>query len=146
MDTTGYGGRKLEKSADVMTNDPKEPVVHLKVTGEVDRFAVVTPRMLSLRGVSGETLKGSVSIVPEEKYPFKILEAYAVDGKLKVRLSSEVQDGRPAYTLQVENLRTEAGSYNDTVRVKTDHPLQPEMDLRVYIYLRAQPSFEKKAG
>ena len=146
MDTSGYGGHKLEKSADVMTNDPKEPVVHLTIVGSVDRFATITPRMLSLRGVSGETLQGSVSIVPEEKYPFKILETYALDGKLKVQLGPAARDGRTAYALQVENLRTEAGSYQDTVRVKTDHPLQPEMDVRVYVYLRAQSSFEKKAN
>jgi hypothetical protein len=146
VDTTGYGGRKLEKSADVMTNDPKEPVVHLTISGSVDRFATITPRMLSLRGVSGETLQGSVNIVPEEKYPFRVLETYALNGKLKVQLNPAVQGGRAAYALQVENLRTEAGSYNDTVRVKTDHPLQPEMDVRVYVYLRAQPSFEKKAN
>lgn len=146
MDTTGYGGRRLEKSADVTTNDPKEPVVHLTIAGSVDRFATITPRMLSLRGVSGETMRGSVHIVPEEKYPFQILETYPVEGKLKVQVDEVTQDGRKAYALNVENLRTEAGSYNDTVRMKTDHPLQPEMDVRVYVYLRAQPSFEKKAN
>lgn len=146
MDTAGYGGRKLEKSADVMTNDPKEPVVNLRMAGQVDRFAAITPRMLSLRGMSGETLRGSVSIVPEEKYPFRVLGAYPVEGKLKVQLDEVTQDGKKAYALQVENLRNEAGSFNDTVRVKTDHPLQPEMDVRVYVYLRAQPSFEKKAN
>ncbi len=146
MDTAGYGGRKLEKSADVMTNDPKAPVVHLTIAGPVDRFAAITPRMLSLRGVSGETLRGSVSIVPEEKYPFKALGAYPVEGKLKVQLDEVTQDGKKAYALMVQNLRSEAGSYNDTVRVKTDHPLQPEMDVRVYVYLRAQTSFEKKAN
>lgn len=146
MDTAGYGGRKLEKSADVMTNDPKEPVVNLRMAGQVDRFAAITPRMLSLRGMSGETLRGSVSIVPEEKYPFRVLGAYPVEGRLKVQLDEVTQDGKKAYALQVENLRNEAGSFNDTVRVKTDHPLQPEMDVRVYVYLRAQPSFEKKAN
>jgi hypothetical protein len=146
VDTAGYGGRRLEKSADVMTNDPKEPVVHLTIVGPVDRFATITPRMLNLRGVSGETLQGSVSIVPDEKYPFKVLETYALDGKLKVQLNPAVQDGRTTYALRVENLRTEAGAYQDTVRLKTDHPLQPEMDVRVYVYLRAPPSFEKKAN
>lgn len=129
-----------------MTNDPKEPVVHLTIAGPVDRFATITPRMLSLRGVSGETLRGSVSIVPEEKYPFKVLDTYPLEGKLKVQLDPVTQDGKTTYALRVENLRTEAGSYNDTVRMKTDHPLQPEMDVRVYVYLRAQPSFEKKAN
>jgi len=146
VDTAGYGGRRLEKSADVMTDDPREPVVHLTIAGPVDRFATITPRMLSLRGVSGETLRGSVSIVPEEKYPFKVLDTYPLEGKLKVQLDPVTQDGKTTYALRVENLRTEAGSYNDTVRMKTDHPLQPEMDVRVYVYLRAQPSFEKKAN
>ncbi len=146
MDTAGYGGRRLEKSAEVMTNDPKESVVHLTIAGPVDRFATITPRMLSLRGVSGETLHGSVSIVPEEKYPFKVLDTYPLEGKLKVQLDPVTQGGKTTYALRVENLRTEAGSYNDTVRMKTDHPLQPEMDVRVYVYLRAQPSFEKKAN
>jgi hypothetical protein len=146
VDTAGYGGRKLEKSAEVMTNDPKEPVVHLTITGAVDRFATITPRMLSLRGMSGETLRGSVHIVPEEKYPFKILGTYPLEGKLRVQLDEVIQDGKTAYALMVENLKTDAGSYNDTVRVKTDNPLQPEMDVRVYVYLRAQPSFEKKTN
>lgn len=144
MDTAGYGGRRLEKGADVLTNDPKEPVAHLTVAGQVDRFATITPRMLSLRGVSGETLRGSVRIVPEEKYPFKILGTYPMEGKLKVQLDEVTQDGKTTYALMVENMRTEAGSYHDTVRLKTDNPLQPEMDVRVYVYLRAQPSFEKK--
>jgi hypothetical protein len=146
VDTAGYGGRRLEKSADVMTNDPNEPVVHLTIAGPVDRFAAITPRSLSLRGVSGETLQGSVRIVPEEKYPFKVLKVYPVEGKLKVQLDEVIQDGKTAYALLVENLSRDAGSYNDTVRVKTDNPLQPEVDVRVYVYLRAQPSFEKKAN
>jgi hypothetical protein len=136
----------VEKSAEVMTSDPVEPVVHLTIAGQVDRFAAIHPRTLSLRGVSGETLRGSVSIVPEDKYPFKIMSAQPVEGKLKVQLDEVVQDGKKAYSLVVESLRNEAGSYFDTVRLKTDSPLQPEMDVRVYVYLRAQPSFEKKVN
>jgi hypothetical protein len=146
VDTSGYGGRRLEKSAEVMTSDPGEPVVHLTISGQVDRFAAITPRTLSLRGVSGEILRGSVSIVPEEKYPFTILSVYPTEGKLKVQLDEVMQDGRKGYALMVETLLSEAGSYFDTVRLKTDSPLQPEMDVRVYVYLRAQPSFEKKVN
>jgi hypothetical protein len=144
VDTTGYGGKKMEKSAEVLTNDPKEPVVHLMVAGQVDRFATITPRMLNLRGMSGETLRGTVSIVPEEKYPFKILSAHPLEGKLRVQLNEVQEGGKTAYALVVENLKTDAGSYNDTVRLKTDNPIQPELDVRVFIYLRAQPSSEKK--
>jgi hypothetical protein len=146
VDTTGYGGKKMEKSAEVLTNDPQEPVVHLMVSGPVDRFATITPRTLSLRGMSGETLRGTVSIVPEEKYPFKILGAHPLEGKLKLQLNEAQEGGKSAYALVVENLKSDAGSYNDIVRLKTDNPLQPEMDVRVFIYLRAQPSSEKKTN
>jgi len=129
-----------------MTSDPVEPVVHLTIAGQVDRFAAITPRTLSLRGVSGETLRGSVRIVPEEKYPFHITSVQPLEGKIKVQLDEVVLDGRKSYSLEVESLRNEAGSFFDTVRLKTDSPLQPEMDVRVYVYLRAQPAFEKKVN
>jgi hypothetical protein len=134
----------LEKSAEVMTNDPKEPVVQLLVKGAVDRFAAITPRMLSLRGQAGEKLSGTVNIMPEDKHPFKVLSAQAREGKLKVGLNEANVGGKTAYTLSVENLKSEAGSFNDTVVLKTDSPLQPELDVRVFVYLRAAPPAEKK--
>jgi hypothetical protein len=91
-------------------------------------------------------LRGSVRIVPEEKYPFHITSVQPLEGKIKVQLDEVVLDGRKSYSLEVESLRNEAGSFFDTVRLKTDSPLQPEMDVRVYVYLRAQPAFEKKVN
>ena len=102
--------------------------------------------MLNLRGTAGEKLQGTVNIVPEDKYPFKVLSVGAREGKLKrVGLSEGNEGGKRAYTLLVENLKTEAGSFNDTVVLKTDSPLQPELDVRVFVYLRAGPPAEKKA-
>jgi len=119
--------------------------VQLSIVGTVDRFAAINPRMLNLRGAAGEKLQGTVSIVPEDKYPFKVLSASAREGKLKAGLSESKEGGRTAYSLVVENLKTEAGSFNDTVVLKTDSPLQPEIDVRVFVYLRAAPPAEKKA-
>jgi hypothetical protein len=128
-----------------MTSDAKEPTIHLLVRGEVDRFAAISPRMLSLRGQAGDKLQGSVIIVPEDKYAFKLLSAQAREGNLKVGLNERKEGGKTAYTLMVENLRSEAGSFNDTVVLKTDNPLKPELDVRVFVYLRAAPPVEKKA-
>jgi len=120
-------------------------VVQLAIAGTVDRFAAINPRMLNLRGAAGEKLQGTVDIVPDDKYPFKVLSARAREGKLKVGLSEGNEGGKRAYTLLVESLKTEAGSFNDTVVLKTDSPLQPEIDVRVFVYLRAAPPAEKKA-
>jgi len=129
----------------VLTNDPKEPVVQLSISGMVDRFAAINPRMLNLRGTAGEKLQGTVNIVPEDKYPFKVLSARVLDGKLKASLSEVQEAGRTAYSIVVENLKTEAGSFNDTVVLKTDSPLRPELDVRVFVYLRSAQPAEKKA-
>ncbi len=135
----------MSKTAEVVSNDPKEPVVQLMVAGSVDKFATITPRMVSLRGAVGETLKQSVTIVPEDKYPFKILEAQARDGKnIRVALNEVTEAGKPSYALVVENLQSAAGSYNDSVVLKTDSKLQPELEVRVFIYLRPAPAGEKK--
>ena len=112
--------------------------------GQVDRFAAINPRMLNLRGMAGETIQGTVRIVPEDKYPFKILSAETKEGKLKILLNEVKEGNKAAYALLVQNLRADAGSYNDTVVLKTDNNLQPEIDVRVFVYLRAQQPAEKR--
>lgn len=137
----------MSKSVEVVSNDPKEPVAQLMVSGNVDKFATITPRMVSLRGAAGETLRQTVAILPEAKYPFKILEARALDGKhIRLALNEATEAGKPVYALVVENLQTDAGSYNDTVVLKTDSKLQPELEVRVFIYLRPPTDGEKKKG
>jgi hypothetical protein len=137
----------MQKSAEVVSNDPKEPVVQLVISGAVDKFATITPRMVSLRGTAGETLMQTVTITPESKYPFKIVGAEARDGKnISFRLN-EVKGADPnAYALVVQNLRTDAGSFNDIVVLRTDNLIKPELDVRVYVYLRPQPPAEKKTN
>ena len=137
----------MDKSAEVLTNDPKEPVVQLMVKGSVDKFATINPRMLNLRGNVGEALEGTVIIVPEDKYPFKVVSVAAKEGKnIRVALNETKEGGKAAYALVVKNLKADAGSYTDTVVLKTDSKLQPELDVRVYTYLRAQPPAEKKVN
>jgi hypothetical protein len=120
-------------------------VVQLAIAGMVERFVEISPRALNLRGLAGEELQGTVRIVPEDKYPLKVISAQAREGRLNVSLSEVKQGGKTAYALSVENIKVEAGSYNDTVVMKTDSPIQPELDVRVFVYLRASPPPEKKA-
>ena len=117
------------------------------VKGPVDKFATINPRMLNLRGNVGEALEGTVIIVPDDKYPFKVVSVEAREGKnIRVALNETKEGGKAAYALVVKNLKTDAGSYSDTVVLKTDSRLQPELDVRVYTYLRSQPPAEKKAN
>jgi hypothetical protein len=135
----------MEKSAEVMSNDPKEPVVHLVVAGPVDKFVTINPRMLNLRGTAGERLQGTLTVIPEDKYPFRLTAVQPREGRLKASFNETRQEGKPAYTILAENVKAEAGSYSDTLVLKTDNPLQPELEVRVYVYLRSAETSEKKA-
>jgi hypothetical protein len=135
----------MDKSAEVMSNDLREPVVHLVVAGPVDKFATISPRMLNLRGTAGDHLQGTLTVVPEEKYPFRLTGVQSREGRVKADFSAAQQEGRTAYTIRVENVKSDAGSFSDTLVLKTDSSVQPELEARVYVYLRAADSQEKKA-
>lgn len=131
----------MKKTAGVYTNDKNRPRQDLVISGQVDNFATIRPQHVSLRGFVGDSIKGQVSIIPEKKYPFKITEARAKDGKnINFKLDEiESADGQ-AYELTVENLREKTGRFYDTIILKTDSKIRPELNVRVYGYLRTRQS------
>ena len=127
----------MRKTAGVYTNDINRPRHDLVISGPVEKFATIRPQHVSLRGYAGDPIKGQVSIIPEKKYPFKIIEARAKDGKnIQFQLDEVKHSKGQAYELKVENLRQKTGRYYDTIILKTDSKIRPELNLRVYGYLR----------
>ena len=131
----------MKKTAGVYTNDKNRPQQDLVISGMVEKFATIRPQHVSLRGVAGDSIKGQVSIIPEKKYPFKILDARAQDGKnINFQLDEVKNPKGPAYELKVENLSQKTGRYFDTVILKTDSKVRPELNVVVYGYLRDRKS------
>ncbi len=129
----------MKKTAGVYTNDQSLPRQDLVVTGQVENFVTIRPRHVSLRGYTGDPIKGTVTIIPEKKYPLKILEARPRNGKnIKIELGEVKKSGVAAYELEVENRRQETGRYYDTIILKTDSKVRPELIVKVYGYLRAR--------
>jgi hypothetical protein len=140
VNTKGYGGRQLKKNIRVHTNDPKQPIFTLVIVGSVEKFATINPPSVSLRGFVGDSISKSVSIIPEEKYAFKITKARARSGKnIKLRIEEVENAGRREYALFVENLKQEKGRYSDLIILETDSKIKPKFNLRVYGHLRARP-------
>lgn len=82
-----------------------------------------------------------VAIIPEKKYPFKILSAKAESGKnISIQLDEIQKSEGAAYELKVENLSQLSGRYYDTIVLQTDSQVQPELDVKVYGYLRERKS------
>ncbi len=90
-----------------------------------------------MRGTVGDLVQSIVTIVPEKKYPFKILNLRAKDGKyIKYQLEETKESNTIAYRLNIENLKTEAGRYYDSIILETDSKIRPQLSVKVYGYLR----------
>lgn len=127
----------MKKTAGVYTNDKNLPQQDLVISGQVDNFVAINPRNVSLRGVAGDPIESVVTIIPEKKYPFKIIDARAQNGEnIRIELKEMAKSNGGGYELKVENLKTTTGRYYDAIILKTDSSVQPELDIRVYGYLR----------
>jgi hypothetical protein len=106
------------------------------ITGAVEKFVAVNPPQINLRGIVGDTVKTKVMVVPQKKYPFKILNARAKNGEyINFQVEESKQSHGTAYEVQVENLKKEPGSYYDAIILETDSELKPEFEIRVYGHL-----------
>jgi hypothetical protein len=127
----------MRKTAGVYTNDKAHPRQDLIISGQVENFVTIRPQSASMRGYVGDPIKGTVTIIPEKKYPFKVLNSRAKDGKyIKYQLEETKESDAVVYTLNIENLKTDAGRYYDSIIIETDSKIRPQLNVRVYGYLR----------
>jgi hypothetical protein len=110
----------------------------------VEKFVTIRPSEVRLRGFTGEEIKRKVTIIPAPKYPFKIVNVRARDGKdISYQLSEEKSENGLRYALMVENKRAQQGSYFDIITLETDSKIRPELQIRVYGQLRQHTANDK---
>jgi len=133
VDTNGYGGTLLKKSVMVETSAAKQPNVSIEITGNVEKFANITPNKLILRGNAGEPITGTVTVSPDPKYPFRVLETKPKNGTdIQARIEEKQENNTTTYIITVENLKKDPGRYYDVITLKTNSPVKPEIQLSVY--------------
>jgi len=99
-----------------------------------------------LRGFVGEPIQTKVTIIPEEKYPFKVQKVRARDGRnIRFQLEEENNKEGLRYALIVENQRAQKGHYFDVITLETDSQIRPTLDVRVYGDLMPRPEKENKS-
>jgi len=123
----------MKKKITVRTNDQKNPKPLLTIQGPVNKFVTISPRRVTLHGHIGNRISKSVTIRKEAEYPFKIIEARAQKGKDIKFTWKEYQDIKGVgYRLFIENLRKKKGQYYDSIILKTDSEIQPEIKISIY--------------
>lgn len=133
VNTSGYGGRTMKKTIEVYTNDPANARTALSISGTVLNFARMEPKYARLVGTAGTDIKKSITITREKAYPFKILRVLARNGKdIDFNVQEFSQADADGYILTIQNKKTIAGRYADTVILTTDSHIKPTIRVPVY--------------
>ncbi len=123
----------LKKSIMVETSAPIQPNVSIEISGNVEKFADITPNKLVLRGNAGEPITASVTVSPDVKYPFKVLETTTKNGTdIQAKTEEKKENDKTTYLVTVDNLKKDPGRYYDVITLKTDSQIKPEIQVSVY--------------
>ncbi len=116
----------------VHTNDINNRMISLTVYGFVENFATVKPERVFLNGPVDKNISATLEIIPEEKYPFKILETSALNGNnIRVKLEKSPESKPTQYFLTVKNTAKVKGKYYDLIIIKTDNKIHPEIRIPI---------------
>ncbi len=108
------------------------------MTGQVERFAEITPARLVLEGRVGEELKQTVTIRPRQAHPFTITHVRTRQKDLlAVRLEHNHKEP-PAglHQITIESIYNHPGRYVDQVHLQTDNENHPELRIGVILILK----------
>lgn len=98
----------------------------------MEKFAEIRPERVRLAGSAGTSLFAEVEITPRKDYPSTIQRFDVRDGSFSnYELTRRCSDGQGGCVIRMEIARTEKGRYVDTLIVRTDSPLRP--DLQIFI-------------
>jgi len=135
MRTKGYEG-KMNKSARVTTNDPKNPQVTISMKGNIWTPIHLKPRYAQLKGVVGDEIQQVVHLQAEKETPLTVkLESISVPDKVTAALE-ETEKGR-SYKLTVKNRVKEEATYGGHIKLSTNYPEKPEVVIRISGNVRA---------
>jgi hypothetical protein len=117
----------------VHTNDPRNPVVELMVSGTVETFADIRPKHMQLSGRVGEPVTAVAEITPRPDRPFKIKNIRAMNGRhIRFSLADKMAAGKTIYEITITSTRLDAGSISDVIYVDTDSPIRPTLQVTVF--------------
>jgi hypothetical protein len=134
----------------VFTNDPENQKVDLIIRGDVKEFATIQPSRVRMAGKVGDDVSTTVTVTPAEEFPFSVLEVKPLkEGNVKVELEEAPESeeaARKQYKVTVTNLKQEKARYFDTIVLKTDSDVRPELKISVYGNIFDPPPRPKQEG
>jgi hypothetical protein len=120
-------------------------MLDLTIMGHVEQFVDIVPKRAVLNGVAGSPIKTTVKIIPNDKYPFAIKKTRTTHTKnIAFTIDETKSPEKKEYVLTVENLQKTKGRYVDTIKLKTDSKIQPEIKIYVIGDILDRPKDDKQ--
>jgi len=111
----------------------------------VDRVYTLSSRKVKLVGLLGEKLSQTVTLVPEENYPFSVTKLRAKRGKnIRFQLAEVTEADKRRFEVTIENTRDDIGPYFDTVYLTTDSEYVSEITINVFGNIQKPPEEKTK--
>ena len=112
----------------------------MTIAGNVTKFVTIIPKRTSLVGVEGQELQATVKIIPEEKYPFKILDILSIEkSNISYQLKKINTPDKTEYEIEIKNLKKDKGYYNEVIELVTDSKIKPKIKLHINGIIREKP-------
>ena len=109
----------------------------------MNKFAVITPGRVILKGSPGDKIQKTVTITPAGKYDFSIIGKPVFNGKY-IRIDLKQPDAaKKIWKLTIINKRKTPGRYFDIISLKTDNKINHELAIRVFGDLVAKTNLNK---
>lgn len=120
-------------------------MLYLTIMGHVEQFVDIVPKRAVLNGFAGSPIKTTVKIIPNDKYPFTMKKTRATHTKnIAFTIDETKNSEKKEYVLTVENLHKTKGRYVDTIKLRTDSKIRPEIKIYVIGNILEKPIKEKQ--
>jgi hypothetical protein len=123
----------INKTVEVLTNDPRQPKITLTLTGTVEPEFALTERMVFFGNVARgkEAVKELLITIPPDK-PVKIVSAESTDQNVTVRLEPVPgSNDKKVKLIAVQKADAKDGYHFGMIVVKTTSSLTPELKITV---------------
>lgn len=128
VDLKGYQG-KVWKDATIISNDLRQPSFQITLQGQVRPHIELRPGSFVQFSPAVQSAEEKTVDLMATGQDFRVLK---IENNLKEKISAQLETVVPGkhYRLKIANLQRE-GSYSGVIKVSTDHPKKPEVQIRI---------------
>ena len=104
------------------------------MSGDVRKFVLLEPEIISLKGKAGKPIVAQMKIIPAVAQDFNIVKTFAKNGKdISFQVEKMKNETGAYFILTVHNKRQTPGRFFDMITLQPDLHLQPQRLIKIRV-------------